>query len=79
MATVMALDVSMGKSYKVVYDDHLCLSAGEIVHSKTSFQELLDEIHTLPDDLMLIFESTGVYSKPLETFCKKKSEFVIVY
>lgn len=67
----MALDVSMGKSYKVVYDDQQCLSEGEVIHSQAGFQELLYEIYTLPEDLMLVFESTGIYSKTLETFCQK--------
>lgn len=71
MGTVMALDVSMGKSYKVVYDDQTCLSEGEIEHNQAGFQELMDEIQTLPDDLILVFESTGIYSKPLETFCQR--------
>jgi len=67
----MALDVSMGKSYKVVYDDQQCLSEGEVIHNQDGFQELLNEIHTLPEDMMLVFESTGIYSKPVETFCQK--------
>ncbi|MEI3598671.1 MULTISPECIES: IS110 family transposase [unclassified Oceanobacillus] len=71
MGIVMALDVSMGKSYKVVYDDQHCLSEGEVIHSRAGFQELLDEIYTLPEDLMLVFESTGIYSKTVETFCQK--------
>ena len=71
MGTVMALDVSMGKSYKVVYDGQQCLSEGEVIHSQVGFQSLLDEIRTLPDDMMLVFEATGIYSKPVETFCRK--------
>lgn len=67
----MALDVAMGKSYKVVYNDQSCLSEGEVIHNQTGFQELLNEIQTLPDDLMLVFESTGIYSKPIEAFCQK--------
>lgn len=71
MGTVMALDVSMGKSYKVVYDGTRCLSEGEILHNQAGFQELLEEIQNLPGDLMLVFESTGIYSRPVETFCQK--------
>ena len=71
MGIVVALDVSMGKSYKVVYDDQRCLSEGEVIHSQAGFQDLLNEIRTLPEeDLMLVFESTGIYSKPVETFCQ---------
>src|SRR5690625_101511 len=71
MGIVRALDISMGKSYKVVYDDQICLSEGEIVHNQAGFQKLMTEIQTLPNDLMLVFESTGIYSKPVETFCQK--------
>ena len=71
MGTVMALDIAMGKSYKVVYDGQNCLSEGEVIHNQVGFQELMNEIQTLPEDLMLVFESTGIYSKPVETFCQK--------
>lgn len=71
MGIVLALDVSMGKSYKVVYDGQQCLSEGEVIHSQAGFQGLLDEIRTLPEDLILVFESTGIYSKTVETFCQK--------
>ena len=71
MGAVVALDVSMGKSYKVVYHDKICLSEGKVEHSQAGFQELMDEIQTLPNDLILVFESTGIYSKPVETFCQK--------
>ncbi|SFB21246.1 hypothetical protein SAMN04488072_1101 [Lentibacillus halodurans] len=43
---------------------------GEIIHNQSGFQELMNEIQTLPDDLMFVFESTGI-SKFLETFCQK--------
>ncbi|GAB3800531.1 IS110 family transposase [Virgibacillus kimchii] len=71
MGTVMALDVSMGKSYKVVYNDQNCLSEGEIIHNQAGFEELINEIRNLPEDLILVFKSAGIYSKPVETFCQK--------
>lgn len=37
----MALYVSMGKSYKVVYDGQNCLSEGEIIHDQVGFQKLM--------------------------------------
>lgn len=61
----------MGKSYKVTYDDQTCLSEGEIIHNKEGFQVLLDEIQILPEEPILVFESTGIYSKPVETFCQR--------
>jgi len=68
---VIALDISMGKSYKVVYDGQTCLSEGEFFHNKVGFQAFLDEIRSLPEESVLVFESTGIYSKPVETFCQK--------
>lgn len=70
MAYVLALDISMGKSYKVLYLDDLCLSEGEILHTKSGFNALLQEIWTLPEKPSVVFESTGVYSKVIETFCQ---------
>ncbi|MFK4566604.1 transposase, partial [Enterococcus sp. UD-01] len=70
MAYVLALDVSMGKSYKVLYLDDLCLSEGEILHTKSGFDTLLQEILALPETPSIVFESTGVYSKVIETFCQ---------
>jgi transposase len=68
---VIALDISMGKSYKVIYDGQTCLSEGEFLHNKFGFQALLDEIGNLSEEPILVFESTGIYSKPVETFCQK--------
>jgi hypothetical protein len=48
-AYVHALDVSMGKSYNVLYLDDLCLSEGEILHTKSGFSTLLQEIVALPE------------------------------
>lgn len=49
MTYVLALDVSMGESYKVLYLDDLCLSEGKILHTKSGFNALLQEILTLPE------------------------------
>ncbi|GGA65631.1 hypothetical protein GCM10008025_06790 [Ornithinibacillus halotolerans] len=71
MEFVIALDVSMGKSYKVVYYGQTCLSEGELLHDKPGFQMLLDEILSLPEEPIIVFEATGIYSKPVETFCQR--------
>ena len=60
----------MGKSYKVVYDGQTCLSEGEIFHNRAGFQAFFDEIQNLPKEPILVFESTGIYSKPVEAFCR---------
>ncbi|WP_442636727.1 IS110 family transposase [Rossellomorea marisflavi] len=69
MEFVVALDISMGKSYKVIYQDQTCLSEGEVLHNREGFQTLLEEIQALPMPPVLVFESTGVYSKVIESFC----------
>ncbi len=71
MGLVIALDVSMGKSFKVVYDGQTRLSEEEILHNKEGFQALLNEIQHLSEEPILVFESTGIYSQPVETFCQK--------
>lgn len=32
---------------------------------------MLEEIQSLPEEPILVFESTGVYSKPVETLCQR--------
>ncbi|MCK0471299.1 IS110 family transposase [Halalkalibacter sp. APA_J-10(15)] len=71
MEFIMALDVSMGKSYAVIYQDQICLYEGEIAHNQYGFQQLLDKIQCLTGKMMVVFESTGIYSKPVEAFCQK--------
>lgn len=66
MAYVLVLDVSMGKVTKCL--DDLCLFEGEILHTKSGFSTLLQEILALPETPSIVFESTGVYSKVIETF-----------
>ncbi|MGG5343676.1 IS110 family transposase [Enterococcus sp. AZ192] len=70
MTYVLALDVSMGKSYHVLYEDERCLSEGEITHTKFGFDYLLQEIQQLPELPSIVFESTGIYSRVIETFCQ---------
>jgi Transposase and inactivated derivatives len=68
---VLALDVSMGKSYAVIYHETTCLFEKEILHCKSHFIQLLQEIHSLPQKPQIVFEATGVYSNVIETFCRK--------
>ncbi|MEI5989431.1 hypothetical protein A5881_000919 [Enterococcus termitis] len=70
MAYVLALDVSMGKSYKVLYEEELCFSEGEVLHTRAGFEHLLQEIQQLPEAPSIVFESTGIYSRVIETFCQ---------
>lgn len=68
MSYVVALDVSMGHSYKVLYEEDKCLSENEIMHNQFGFGSLLDEIHRLLEVPQIVFESTGIYSKVVEKF-----------
>lgn len=68
---VLALDVSMGKSYAVIYHETTCLFEQEILHDKPYFCQLLQEIYALPERPQIVFEATGVYSRVIETFCQK--------
>ncbi|WP_017728219.1 IS110 family transposase [Halalkalibacterium ligniniphilum] len=73
MKHVLAFDVSMGKSTMVIYNHHKqCEHEGELTHTKSSFKALNEKIYELttldgqaPE---IVFEATGVYSRPLEYF-----------
>lgn len=68
---VVALDVSMKKSYAVIYEGNTCLWEGICTHTRTGFGILLNEIRNLPRVSDIVFEATGVYSRPVEAFCQK--------
>ncbi|WP_430534895.1 transposase, partial [Listeria rocourtiae] len=72
MQTIIAFDVSMGKSYMVIYQDGQCTEEREIQHNKEDFQTLSASIQSFfvrdtqyPE---IVFEATGMYSKVLESF-----------
>ncbi|MED4122360.1 IS110 family transposase [Niallia taxi] len=73
MKHVIAFDVSMGKSYMVIYNalKH-CVFEGEINHYRTEFEELKKKIDDLTEGYgeqpEIVFEATGVYSRVLERF-----------
>lgn len=73
MQSVIAFDVSMGKSYMVIYDSVCsCIFEGEILHNQTDFKKLYTQIVTLTKNdgqvPSIVFEATGVYSRQLERF-----------
>ncbi|PEQ63653.1 IS110 family transposase [Bacillus cereus] len=73
MKHVIAFDVSMGKSYMVIYNaQKQCVFESEIKHSKPEFEKLQEKIHELADNTgelpEIMFESTGIYSRQLERF-----------
>lgn len=70
---VIALDVSKGKSTFVIYDGYKqCEFVGELNHTRVDFEKLHQRIKEItavdgqaPE---IVFEATGVYSKPIEKF-----------
>lgn len=73
MKHVIAFDVSMGKSYMVIYNaQKQCVFESEIKHSKPDFEKLQEKIHKLTDETgespEIVFEATGIYSRQLERF-----------
>lgn len=73
MKHVIAFDVSMGKSYMVIYNaQKQCVFENEIKHSKPDFEKLQEKIHKLTDETgespEIVFEATGIYSRQLERF-----------
>ncbi|PEQ50100.1 IS110 family transposase [Bacillus cereus] len=73
MKHVIAFDVSMGKSYMVIYNaQKQCVFESEIKHSKPDFKKLQEKIHKLTDETRespkIVFEATGIYSRQLERF-----------
>jgi transposase len=76
MKHVIAFDVSMGKSYMVIYNcDRVCIFEGEIRHTRSHFEKLYDHIMDLTQKdgqaPGIVFEATGVYSRPLERFMQE--------
>lgn len=76
MKHVIAFDVSMGKSYLVVYNAlKKCEMEKEIKHTRPEFAALKVLIDNLIDGYgeqpHIVFEATGVYSKPLERFVRE--------
>lgn len=63
---VMALDVSKGKSYVVVYNQKICTNEFEIYHNQEGFNKLRTVLNKA--ETTVVFEATGVYSQSLEHF-----------
>lgn len=64
----MALDVSKGLSHYVIVQDSKITDEGIVHHNKVSFQRFYHTFCFLEEMPNVIFESTGVYSRPLERF-----------
>ncbi|EJR71820.1 hypothetical protein IK7_06144 [Bacillus cereus VD156] len=73
MRHVIAFDISMGKSYMVIYNaQKQCIFEKEIQHLKPDFKELQKKIYELTEKTgklpEIVFEATGIYSRQLERF-----------
>ncbi|WP_439819308.1 IS110 family transposase [Weissella paramesenteroides] len=64
----VALDVSKGLSHYVIIQNDAIVDEGIVYHNKISFKKFYDMLHYLDEIPNVIFEATGVYSKPLERF-----------
>ena len=56
MPYILALDVSMGHSYSVLYKDDTCLFEDEIEHTQRGFHALLEEIQHLPERPLIVLK-----------------------
>lgn len=73
MKHVIALDISKGKSSLVIYDGYRqCEFEGELNHTRADFERLHERMKEIADQdgvaPEIVFEATGVYSKPIEKF-----------
>lgn len=67
----MALDVSKGKSYVVIYEDEKCVTEMEFYHNQEGFHQLKSQLCT--ETTEVVFEATGVYSRQIEAFLKTEN------
>ena len=78
MKHVIAFDVSMGRSYMVVYNAlKKCELEREINHTRPEFLELRELFEELTEgygeEPHVVFEATGIYSRPLERFMQENN------
>lgn len=65
---VLVLDVSMGKSFVVVYHNEICLLEAEIMYTQTGFAQLKNLVESYETFPQVVFEATNVYTRPVESF-----------
>jgi len=69
MSDIIALDVSKGHSYCVYYKDGVCDAEFDFKHNKPGFDRLRATVDCAKNPTFY-FEATGVYSRPIERFCR---------
>jgi len=67
---VIGIDVAMGKSSCAIYHQDQCRYDFTFTHTITGFKTLLSRIN-LTANPVIYFESTGIYSRPVRTFCQR--------
>jgi transposase len=77
MKRVVAFDVSKERSMMVIYNQNrICEYEGNIEHTQSSFHQLGILLETITVEAgeapEIVFEATGVYSKPLECFLQRE-------
>lgn len=71
MSDIIALDVSKGHSYCVYYHDGNCVTEFDFKHNKPGFTRL-NATAKCAKNPTFYFEATGIYSRPIERFCKDR-------
>lgn len=69
MSDIIALDVSKRHSYCVYYKGDKCITEFDFQHNKPGFERLYATVKCA-DDPTVYFEATGIYSRPIERFCR---------
>lgn len=69
MSDIIALDVSKGHSYCVHYSDGNCVKEFDFEHNKLGFAKLSETVKRA-NNPTFYFEATGIYSRPIERFCR---------
>lgn len=64
------IDVGKGKSFIAHYSNETFIDEFELIHNKSGFENLLNYVKQYAG-IYILFESTGIYSKPLERFCNE--------
>lgn len=64
----LGIDVSKNQSYIAHYEDQKLINEFLFTHTKQSFQKLKVYVSSL-DNPIIIYESTGVYSRTIYDFC----------
>lgn len=68
MTDVIGLDVSQGHSYATWYRGEKCQEEFEFMHTISGFEKLRKLVNKSVNP-QVVFEATGVYSRPVKKFC----------